>query len=58
MQLAAATDVGAIAPLPSSVDAAIYTPRGHVTVVTAETLTALSPQSVMQVAPALLPRRA
>jgi len=58
LQIAAATDVGAITPLPSDVDPAAHTPRGRVMVVTAESLTALSPEAVMQVAPALLPRRA
>jgi ADP-heptose:LPS heptosyltransferase len=58
MQVAAAASIGAIMPLPSGVDPATVAPRGHVTVLTAANLADLKPESVLQVAPALLPRSA
>ena len=57
MQVAAAASIGAIMPLPSRIDPATVAPRGHVTVLTAESLADLSPAMILQVAPAVLPAR-
>ena len=57
MQVAAAASIGAIMPLPTRIDPATVAPRGHVTVLNAENLADLTPQTILQVAPAVLPQR-
>ena len=57
MQVAAAASIGAIMPLPTRIDPATVAPRGHVTVVNAANLADLTPQTILQVAPAVLPQR-